>query len=63
VHFVRNATDGLHLNAAFCLRRLSGGMAIRSVFELQEGVARPRVVIELAVPALRDNDAITLVRI
>jgi hypothetical protein len=33
------------------------------VFELQDGVARPRDVIELAMPTLRDDDAITLVRI
>ncbi|MGC1238607.1 MAG: hypothetical protein WA860_07440 [Acidimicrobiales bacterium] len=39
------ATDRLHLNAAFRLRWLSLGVAIRSMFELQEGVARPRDVI------------------
>jgi hypothetical protein len=33
------------------------------MFELQEGVARPRDVNELAMPALRDNDPITLVGI
>jgi hypothetical protein len=62
VHFVLKATDDLHFNAAFCLHQLSRGVAILSVFELQEGVARPRVVVELAMPTLRDDDAITLVR-
>jgi hypothetical protein len=63
VHFVLDATDGLHLNAAICLRQLSPGVAIRSVFELQDGIARPRDVFELAMPTLRDDDAIALVRI
>jgi hypothetical protein len=63
VHFVLNATDGLHFNATICLHQLSTGVAIRPVFELQDGVARPRDVIELAMPTLRDDDAITLVRI
>jgi hypothetical protein len=63
VHLVRKATDGLHLNPAFCLRKLPRGVAIRSVLELQEGVARSRDVTELAMPSLHDRDTITLVSI
>jgi hypothetical protein len=60
---VRKEADGLHLNSTVRLRRLSRGVAIRSVLLVQKGIARPRDFFELAMPALRDDDAITVVRL
>jgi hypothetical protein len=60
---VRKEADGLHLNSTVRLRRLSRGVAIRSVLHVQKGIARPRDFFELAMPALRDDDAITVVRL